>query len=378
MEPPISPEPAAASAAAGGDLYRTLARALLFAAGIVVVLWFAHAIRLALLLLILAMIITLVLNAPVTWLTRKGVSRGIASILVVLVLLGTSAGLGALVVPRLLQEIPTLLQEIPRMIDGLSQQVSDWMGGAPEVDRQLSQLIAWLQQGVGEIWRIGDTLAAGVLFAVFTFALSLYLVADPRPVLRWYVQSAPPHAREAAVRAFHRSSKMVVGWVLSNIILGGVKATAVFLFLTFTGVPGAILWSIPALFAALIPRLGFYITLIPPVIASLAVSWSAALWTAGFLFVFSEILGNFVAPRVQGEIMQLHAAYLLFMALAMGLAFGLVGVIIASPVAGFIKVFYEEFYLARQPHDPRLEDHVDRLMDGSLEGVRSMKEAMPG
>jgi putative permease len=141
-------------------------------------------------------------------------------------------------------------------------------------------------------------------------------------------------------------------------------------------VPGAIIWSVLALFSALIPRLGFYLMSIPPVIVALTVSPATALWTALYLWVLSEILGNFVAPHVQGEIMELHAAYLLFMTVAMGLAFGLLGVLVASPLAGFIKVYYDEFYLARQSEDPQLEERVDGMMEGALEGVRGLRESL--
>jgi putative permease len=115
------------------------------------------------------------------------------------------------------------------------------------------------------------------------------------------------------------------------------------------------------------------------VVVSLTVSPTTALWTLLFFLALSETLGNFVAPRVQGEIMELHAAYILFMTVAMGLAFGLLGVLVAAPVAGFFKVFYDEFYLARQPDDPQMESRVDRMMEGALEGARSLARTVrPG
>jgi putative permease len=367
-------------AAPGTDetLYRTLFRVVLLAAGMVVLLWFLHEIWRAILLLVLALILMMVLNAPVTWLERRKLSRGLATVVVFVALLLASGGLGWLVVPRLLEEIPTLVEELPGLIQEQVAQVSEWLGGAPEVDRQLSQLVAWLERGVGEVWRIADTVAAAFVGVLVLVALVLYMVSDPRPMLRWYVLSMPPHLREPAVRAFHRSAKMVVGWVLANAIMGGIKATAAFLFLTFMDVPGAIVWSFLALFAALIPRIGFYLMSIPPVAVALTVSPMTALWTLLFFWALSEFLGNFVAPRVQGEIMELHAAYLLFMTLAMGLAFGLLGVLIAVPVAGFLKVIYDEFYLREQPDDPKLDEHVEQMIAGSEEGARRMKEQVTG
>jgi putative permease len=360
------------------SLSRTLTKSLLVAAGLVVLLWFAYAIRHAILLLLLAVILTLVLNAPVHWLERKRMSRGMATALVFVLLLVLGAGLGWLVVPRLLEEIPTLIERVPQALEEQVAQLSAWLGGAPEIDRQLSQLIAWLERGVGEVWRILDRVVAGVVFTLFVVALVLYMVSDPRPILQWYVKSMPVHLREPAVRAFHRSSKMVVGWIIANAIMGGIKATGAFLFLSFMAVPGALVWSSLALFAALIPQLGFYLMSIPPVLMALTVSPTTALWTLLFFLALSEFLGKFVAPRVQGDIMEIHASYLLFMTLAMGLAFGVLGVLVAVPAAGFIKVFYEEFYLAFQPDDPAMDEHVEQMMEGSMEGARGIANLAGG
>jgi len=363
---------------ADDTLFRTLTKALFLAAALVVLLWFLHQIWRAVLLFVAALILAMLINAPVTWLERKKLSRGIASLVVFGVLLVLGGLLGWLIVPRLAEEIPTLIQELPQLLNEQIAQVSALLGGAPEVDRQLSQLVAWAERGLGEAWRIADTVAAAFLAVLFLAAMVLYMVTDPRPMLRWYVRSMPAHLREPAVRAFRRSSKMVVGWVLANAIMGGIKATAAFLFLTFMDVPGALVWSFLALFAALIPRIGFYLMSIPPVVVALTVSPTTALWTLLFFWALSEFLGNFVAPRVQGEIMQLHAAYLLFMTLALGLAFGLLGVLVAAPVAGFFKVFYDEFYLREQPDDPDLDRHVEQMMEGSVEGAREMKRQATG
>lgn len=360
----------------GSTLTRSLTRALLLATALVVTVWFAYQIQTALLLFLVALILSIVLNAPVTWLERTRLSRGMATMIVMAGVLAFVSLLGWLVVPRIIDEIPTLIEEIPDLLEEIAERAAELLGGHPEIDRQLSQLVAWFERGIGEIWRVVDAVAAALLASLVVLALVLYMVANPRPILRWYVQLMPPELREPAARAVGRSSRMVVGWVLANAILGGVKAIAAFVFLQFMAVPGAVVWSVLALFSALIPRIGFYIMSAPPVIVSLTVSPTTALWTALFFWALSEFLGNFVAPHVQGEIMELHAAYLLFMTLAMGFAFGLLGVLIASPLAGFLKVFYDEFYLARRPPDPELEDRVDGMMEGAIDGVRSMGQTL--
>lgn len=347
----------------GGELLATLRRVLFLGVGLVVLLWFLHQIQRVLLVFILALILALAINAPVTALEKRGMRRGLALLLVMLLLCAAAAGLGWLVLPRLIAEIPTLVEVVPRTVERLGDRLSTLFGDHPEIDRQVSRLIDWGMDAVRGLWTHVDTLAAGFVLVLFVVAMVLYMVADPRPILRGYLLAMPPHLREPAARAFARGSRMVVGWVASNVILGGIKAVASFIFLTLLGIPGAVVWSVLALFSALIERLGFYLMAIPPVVVAFAVDPVNAIWVLLFYWGLSEFLGSFAAPKIRAETMDLNAVYILFMTLAMAYAFGIIGVLVASPVAGFLMAYFDEFYLARQPSDPDAERRVEGMME---------------
>ena len=100
----------------------------------------------------------------------------------------------------------------------------------------------------------------------------------------------------------------------------------------------------------------------PPVLLALAQSPLTALWVALFVWGMSEPLGDFVAPRLWSATMRLHPAFLLFMILSMAVVFGAAGVVIAVPVAAFLKAYFDEFYLARQPDDPLLDEWVEAML----------------
>lgn len=347
----------------GDELYRGLARALILAAGLVVLVWFMAEIRQALLVLILAIVIAMALNAPITALERRKVPRGAAVALVFLGVFTVAGGLAWLVVPRLVREVPRFIEEIPGIMQGLADRVAAVFGDHPEVERQLSNVVDMVLQAVGGVWQHALGIVGAALMGLVLLGLVLFLVLDPRPLLAGYVRAMPPHLRAPAARAFARSSRMVVAWVGANVILGSIKAVASFAFLTFMGVPGAVIWSFLSLFSALVPRLGFYVMSIPPVVMALSLDFMTALWVALFYWILSETLGAIVAPRIQGRAMDLHPAYLLFMTIALALAFGLLGVLIAAPAAGFLKAYFDEFYVARKPDDPGLEARVDAMME---------------
>jgi putative permease len=346
----------------GRELYATLLRVLFAAVGLLVLLWFLHTIQRVLLVVILSLILALAINAPVTALERRGVGRGWGLLLVVAALAAGSVGLGWLAIPRLLEEIPRLMEEIPALAEGLGARVSALLGDHPEVQRQISRAFDWAADAMRDVWQHLGGLLAGFLLSLFVVAMVLYMVANPRPLLGAYLHAMPEHLREPATRAFARGSQMVVGWVYSNVILGGMKAGASLVFLTFMEIPGAVVWAVIALFSALIERLGFYLMAIPPVVVAFVVDPVNAVWVLLFYWALSEFLGNFVAPKIRARTMKLNAVYILVMTLALAYAFGFLGVLIAAPVAGFLKAYFDEFYLRRQPADPHAGERIEAMM----------------
>jgi putative permease len=348
--------------AEGPDIYRSLKKAIYLFAGLVVLLWFLHQIGVVIVASILSLILAVALNAPVTWLERRYMSRGVATILTFFVLLIVSVFIGWLIIPRLAREIPSLIDQVPALVESFTRQVLAVVGDHPEIQRQLTRVADWGFSAFEELWRYADVVAGGLVLGLFIVALVLYMVANLPEILAWYVRSMAPHLREPATRAFAKSSRMVIGWVIASVILGGIKGVAAGFFLTFMGIPGALVWAFIAFLGAFIPRVGFYLMTFPPVLVAFSVDPMTALWTLVFYVAASEFLGNFVAPRIYAQSMQMNAVFILFMTLAMGYAFGVIGVLIATPVAGFLKSYYDEFFLKRRPKEPDIELHLNAMM----------------
>ncbi len=182
----------------------------------------------------------------------------------------------------------------------------------------------------------------------------------------------PPARRDAAERAFIKSSQAITGWLWSNVIIGALEAPAAAIALSLLGVPGALVWAALTFFAALVPLLGPYLMAIPPILVALAVDPMKALWVTIFYLVLVQVTGNVVAPLVRSSRMKLHPVSQLFVVLAMGSVFGVLGALIATPVTGIFKAFYEEFFLSRQPPDTRMEQRVENMMQRRIEQGESV------
>ena len=327
---------------------------VLAAAAAVVALWFLSQIVGALLLLFFAIVVGIALSAPVEWFVRKGMSRGLAGPLTLLLFFGTIALVGWAVIPQLARQIVLLVNQLPEFVTRFDNQLAGLMERYPDLQMFFSNEgsgAGAIAPDARELFRglsgFSLSLIAGVALTIIFFSTVAYVVLDPWPILRAYLGSLPRAYLPAGARAYRRASRAVIGWTKASLVIGAIQAVAVFVFLTWMDVPGALVWAALAFFSDFIPRIGGYVMAFPPVLLALTMGPMTALWVARFYLVSTEILGSIVAPKIRGQTMQLHPVLIIFFTLAFALAFGLAGAIVATPAAAFASAYYSEFYMKR-------------------------------
>jgi putative permease len=327
---------------------------VLAAAGAVVALWFLQKIVIAVLLLFFALVVAIALSAPVEWFIRRGMSRRLAGPVTLLVFFGTIVLMGWLVIPQLAAQTMLLVNQLPDFLARIDRQIADLLARYPDLRgyfsgsgtpvRNIAPEAREVFQGIGDA-SLG--LLGGIALAIIFFSTVAYVLLDPKPILRAYLGSLPLAYQRPGLRAYRRACRAVIGWTKASLVIGGIQAVAVFIFLSIMDVPGALVWAALAFFADFIPRIGGYVMALPPVILSLTIGPMTAVWVALYYIVSNEILGSVVAPKIRGATMQLHPVLILFFTLAFALAFGLLGAVVATPAAAFFSAYYSEFYLKR-------------------------------
>ena len=345
--------------------YKSLYRLIYLAAGLFVAIWFVHAIIVVILLIFFAIVITIVLNAPVTWLQKRKMSRPIASLLVFFGVLALFGLIGWMVVPKIITQVKLLVANLPQYLANLNQRIADWLGNTGgENGRASSPSTLFTDQLPPFFNRLGQFslgIIRNVLMIILFFCLVIYMLINPRPLLEMYLSFFSDAHKEKATIAFSNASVMTIGWMWSNILAGALRATIVWFFLYFMGIPGVWVWAGVTFFAELIPKLGFYIMSVPPILIAFAISPTTALWVAVFYIGLDEIIGDFVIPRIRSTTMKIHPVFILVMLLAMTAAFGVMGAFIATPLTAFIKAYYEAFYHKKQQPE-ETNKNIDRML----------------
>ncbi|MEI6948884.1 AI-2E family transporter [Paraflavisolibacter sp. H34] len=351
-------------------LYHTFKKLILYTAGIIILLWLLFKTWGAVLLLLFSLVMAIVLNAPVSWLEeKKKVKRIWASLIVFGALILFLGLLAWLIVPKVIEQVRLLVVSLPGYAVQLSNNTASWFEEYPEISKQIREegvsLSVWLPSMPGTLVSIGNySLSFLAVLLIFLVAISMivYAVVNPRPLLETYFSFFAEEKRSRALRALQNTSVMLIGWFRANLIGGGIEAVLITSFLSIMNVPGAWVWGSLALVAVLIPKIGFYVMFLPPVLVALSESPMKALWVVIFYLVMDEVMGDFVMPRLRSATMNLHPVSTLFVLLAMVSAFGVIGALLAAPMAAIIKAFYQEFYLNDLKEDHQMDARIDRVI----------------
>lgn len=350
-------------------LYKSLIKAILFTTGIIILLWFLVKIVSAILLLVFAIVLAIIINHPVTWLENKNIKRGWASLWVFGTLVIILTLIGWFIGPKINEQLSSLITNLPSYVANLSDKVSGWFSAYPEIQKEIKSssddASTWMPSLPNTIVQVGNfslSLLGGLVILIVFFSMVVYAVTNPRPLVELYLSIFPPEKRDKAAKALSHTSVMLIGWIRANLIGGIIEAVIVTAFLSFMNVPGAFVWGALALVAELIPKIGFYLMSIPPVLVALTVSPATALWVIVFFLAMNEIMGDFVMPKLRSSTMKIHPVSTLFLLLAMGAAFGLIGALLATPMAAIIKAYYEAFYLSNFKDDNLMEQRIDDII----------------
>lgn len=338
---------------------------VVFAIGLVALLLYKA--QTALLILGVSLFLALALNGPVSAIAKKlpGKSRvGATAIayIAVIVILGV---IMTMVVPAIVQQTAKVAQTIPTVVESTTQQ---WQGFREFIDQynlqeQLDTALGSIQSSatswagnvgkniVAGIGSVFSGIAALILVLVLTF---LTLIEGPTWLKRIWGLYEDKKRMVAHRRVAGRIYGVVSGYVMGQLTVSTIGATAagVFVFILsfiFPEVDSNLAMPTAAItfVLSLIPMFGATIGGVLIALLLALNSLPAAIIYAVFFVVYQQIENNFISPNIQAKRIDLTALMVLG-AVTIGLyMFGVVGGIVAIPIAGSIRILIEE-YLQRR------------------------------
>ena len=293
--------------------------------------------------------------------------QGVAVPLTVLLIVGGLVGLGWWFGPQLSEQLRGLTQELPTSVAELEAQLSD-----SELGRQLLERLPVLEsdegtsadpeqgastgEAVSRLSGVATGLAGRFASLIGTLAtllgdlfyvvlMSAFFAAGAQTYAGGVVRLFPKDRRDRAREVLYELYKTLQGWLLGQFVAMVTIGTIVGLGLWFLGVPFALGLAFIAFVFEFIPTIGPWLAGVPAVLIALSQGPTTALWVIG-LFVLVELLeGNIILPLIQRRTVDLPPALTLFSIFLLGGLFGLVGVLVAAPLAAVCLVLVKMLYL---------------------------------
>jgi predicted PurR-regulated permease PerM len=311
--------------------------------------------------------IAYVLDPPTTRLTRLGLGRGLAALLMICALLAGVLLFALLLYPLILQQIGLLLGRIPQYVQLLQRWASEVLTDLQQnfgsdvvndklrdlVSSQAGNMLSFIASSLTSVTGAGFAIFNVLTLAVVTPVVGFYLLRDwPRVI--GMVDSWLPHRYADVIRAQAREvdrilSAWVRGQALCCIILALYYASA----LTVAGLDLGLIVGMAAGLLSFIP----YVGSITGGVTSLGLAmaqfphWRGVI-VVGVVLVIGQILEGYVIyPRFLGDRVELPAVWVIFALFAGAAAFGFLGVMLAVPVAATIGVLCR-FWLRRYLTSP--------------------------
>lgn len=322
--------------------FKTIAKVIVTLA----ILWLLARLWTILLLIFIAVLFAAALNPIVRRLQRVGVPRTGAVAIVFIILLGISASILLLLIPPLVEEGRQFAADLPSYVERAEGLLRD----NPEIYQRIQDAANRGSADPGIIFSgflaFGSGLIQVISNGVILLVLTIYILVDGERIYSWSVRYLPDRYEQKLSRTVPEISKVVSGYVVGQMVTSILFGIFTFIVLTTVGVPQPLLLSIVAAFADAIPIAGVFIATVPAVLLAATVSWEAAIITLIAYVIYQQIENYLIVPRVYEKSLNVSSFAVLIAVLIGGQLLGIIGVLLALPVAAVIpaieKIWIED------------------------------------
>jgi predicted PurR-regulated permease PerM len=294
------------------------------------------------------------LNPLADRLERLGVSRMVASLIMIAVVILSFVILALLFMPILGAQISAFVQGLPstitRLQTVLTDETKEWLtkivgDRLPDLNKSLGEIVTegakWIVTFLASIWAGGQALFSIVTLLVIAPVIAFYVLYDWHKMIA-KVDSWVPRRNRETVRALAREmDRAIAGFVRGQAGVGLVLGAFYAVALTLAGLNFGFLIGMISGLISFIPYVGSLTGLLLAAVVAIAQFWPEWKWILLIVAIFFSgqfLEGYILQPKLVGESVGLHPVWLMFALFAFGYLFGFVGLLLAVPIAAAMGV----------------------------------------
>jgi predicted PurR-regulated permease PerM len=319
-------------------------------------IWLLLQIRGVLTWIVVSTFFAVVLTPPVNFLNhRVKMRRGLAAALVFITAIAIFTGLIYAFVRPIVSQTTLFVEELPTQVAEARRgegPVGDLVRKY-DVEGWAERNQAKLRENVQELGTNALSVVQSVfstLFAVLTVAvLTVLLLMQGPSLMRSGIGLLSPPQQERMLRIGRDSAKAITGYVAGNLLISIIAGISTWVFLTIVGVPFAGVLALWVAFADLIPLVGATMGAIPTVAVAFLHSVPAGIAAAIFYTCYQQFENHLLQPTIMSKAVSIRPLVVMVSVLSGVELFGILGALLAIPVAGVVKVIGTEILRVRRP-----------------------------
>jgi predicted PurR-regulated permease PerM len=330
-----------------------------------------------LIIVVIAFVIAVGLEPAVRRLERANMRRGMAVLVIFMLLLFVAFGFVMLVGPPLVHQISGLSADIPHYLDKLANR-QDSVGQYIRDHNLVTKIKVFIDTLPAQIGRSFDTVlglagrVGSLVFNVVTVAiLTVYFMLSLPSMRKTAALVFSPDRREQGRRVIDRSVSKIGGYVAGNLVTSAICSALALIVLLVGGVPFAVPLAAWAGVADLIPQVGSYLGAAPAIIVAFFASPVLGIIVLVYFIVYQQFENYYLVPRVMKDAVDLSPAAVIISTLVAGSLLGFAGALLALPIAATIKVVIYDVWLAdrREQGDELVAEKLEEASRAEAEGI---------
>lgn len=327
------------------------ARSIFFLGLGVVSMWFLFLERAILTPFILAAIFAYVLNPLISFFSEKTrISRAFFIVLFYVLFFGSIGWLGTMFARQFFTEIEDLTGEIQFLLNNADSQIAtlpDWIGGAAR--DSLISLRDAIDIDKISLWPVFSGAASRVFTIITFFFTFFYFLKDGKKLIdRLLLLLQSDHKVEAEI-LLRKINSVLASYLRAQLLLVFLMGTLGFIIFSLLGVRFALVLGVVIGLAEIIPMIGPIIAGVTVTLVSMfdgASQFGLSPLSDGLIVLAAYVLLNqtenyLIVPQLMGKAVKLHPLLIFFAVLAGGHLFGILGFILAVPIAATLRVMVE-------------------------------------
>jgi len=344
--------------------------------GVVAGIWLVGQLTTVFSVLVVALVLVGTFDPVVAWLERRGIRRGRALVAVFVLAALVLAGIVLLMVPPLVAQLVSMLEDAPKARERVVHGLKGYRWAKPVISAIQDLPLDKMSARAGTLMIGYSTrLFEAIGYGISTLFLAIYLLAEPARSKGLVYAVVPRHQHVKLAKILLELKVIVGGYMRGQLITSLSIAVFVFALLTVVGADNALPIALFAGLTDIIPFVGGYVASTPVVVACTPYGSTTTLIVLGLMVLYQEFESRILVPRVYGRVLRLPPAIVLLALLVGGTLAGVLGALLALPIAAGLQMVVRELRfelpgeMPKDGTDARMDERASEVYEHLSEGA---------